>query len=216
MSDTLKKQSAVGSRILYVVLAIGCVLGAIALLEYWVCSIVLGLAALACFGALFVNSYEAACPHCSTKLEVFGDDRKKPYLCKECKRYLRVESDTVEPWPEDGVTLKPEFHVQLTQGQRLPAVCASCGGPATRAVELDWKQSQTGSNIVASVAGSILTGGIMVVHGGESTGTIPVPHCDEHQEGAAAKRDGEGFRLSVCSHRFVMDFCAENGSAPVP
>jgi hypothetical protein len=181
---------------------------------FWGWAIAAALAVTALLALVGARLREAPCPSCGAV--VYGISEGSYASCSGCHRYLTGNGAELWLVPEDTIATSPSFGVTLPESLHLPALCAGCGARATRLIEVRHRSGQTGLNVALGVA-SLAAGGLLVRTGGGSSWTLAVPHCDDHDDGAALDKTVRGLVLKVRSYAFQRAFLALNaGAAKAP
>lgn len=111
---------------------------------------------------------KAACPTCGATIAEL-DPSTDAARCPTCGDYARVMSGVLAAVPHDFVAREPLFAIPLELARLgLPPICAECGAHARHLVR-----------VAVSVHGTTLAGDAPAE-------IVEVPHCQQHDAGAAA------------------------------
>ena len=151
----------------------------------WIVAVLLALGVVFLIVAAFMYSYAATCPGCGglvlglSKLDCVG------HQCGHCKRFVEVERGDLVLTPPDRATDTPSFGVVLRGSPgELPAICCTCGAPATRTRA--YVDGKTGVS-------------------------LDIPHCHSHEPSARLRKVAGQVRLDVASLGFARALGERDG-----
>jgi hypothetical protein len=148
------------------------------------------------------------CPECGMRITGLFMKDNSARRCKGCGGYVESKGGRLSLASDEAVADLPTFRAGCPPTIEWPPGCCVCGEPATRTVEVQLKERQDGP-LAGDVAVRAATLGTMKLSQ-ESTQVVPVPHCDEHGNGAelvrAADEDGAGLDLLFRSNAYCQAF----------
>ncbi len=212
-------QRSLSETIWSVVIALGG--GGVGWLGWWWSSTASGLAwliawvliiggALALVGGIWVairESGSAPCPACGKPVGGLDAKVAERYVpCKSCARYVVCRTGVVKTVGDEVITVEPTFEAKVPGQIRWPESCCLCSAPATREVEVHAQTSQAGTNVALLAVGVVRTGG-------GTRYTLRVPHCAEHDGGAAlttASGEEPPIKLRFRWYGYQQEFLALN------
>jgi hypothetical protein len=208
-----------------VLLALACAALASAAALGWIADPFLaGLGALLCgcgavgvlFGKVLAGSGSAPCPGCGAPIhDIDRQARVQGILCTRCNLFLKSKSGVLRPIPQDTVAADPIFGAALPLRFDWPPGCAVCGALETRSSPVRVVKSDGGEGLIASGVGVALlatTGMGFVMRTGKRI-AIDVPHCVDHEDGAALTDGGPAELLLLFrSYPYQRAFCALNNT----
>jgi hypothetical protein len=138
--------------------------------------VLIGGLGLGCTWLAVRGSDEAPCPGCGEAVQPNGD---RESLCKACGALSLQRAREMVPLGDDHVASTRRFALPLGGlGVAMPPVCAACGAPATRTVEVSYRLSFLWKAVItvsAAASGSLAYADERV--------TAKVPTCDHHDDG---------------------------------
>lgn len=175
----------------------------------WIVVAFFGVIALGLLAAAVTLSSEAHCPACGHHQSVSTDPESRQ-LCYECNRFLLYRDDKMTTLPLDTVEEQPIFGLAIPRDAQLPPICVVCGDDATHAEPLSYKNNMIAAK-AAVMVGGLLSGNPTLAFGGGLEASLPIPYCDQHNEGAVLKEVESEVILGVHSYRFARAYCQLNG-----
>jgi hypothetical protein len=139
-------------------------------------------------------SKKVACPSCDLyihRVRLRGDGA---VLCPHCRAYATISDGALTPTAPDRIAARPVFCAELPDGVRWPEGCSVCGAPATRAVPVRLIVTQDAA-FHKDMATRLATLGLFTLVE-RTTFTLPIPHCEDHTDGAELVMPAESEQLN--------------------
>ena len=171
-----------------------------------------GILSLMFFYGAVALSATARCPGCDASLDGMSTGKNDGKCCTNCHRY--IEGRKGELWLTELTRIAdtPLFTTRLGEHFRWPEGCCVCGATATRKLPVNTTMPAYAKNAMLAIA----TGGSLLVTGGGKKLTVPVPHCDSHDNGAflPSPSSPEDLRIMFRSYPYLRAFCEKNHTQP--
>jgi hypothetical protein len=157
----------------------------------------------------------AKCPGCGYPVTGLSTGANRGVACRFCGKYLEGTAGSLRLTAEDELAPEPIFETLLPRKLEWPAGCCVCRAPATRMVQLTVKLRDE-APLAPDLAVRIASIGTLKLVG-VRTLTVDVPHCDQHQDGAAITYASDSLSelaIKFRSHPYFVAFCAANDAIP--
>jgi hypothetical protein len=166
----------------------------------------LGIFGLLCVIWAFASSKSASCPRCSSSVSMLADGVE---LYCTCEQLVMLRGDRLHALGARYAAASPRFAMPLTGQTKLPAaICAACGAPATRMVEVSYRMSL--AKRAAVTLANAAAGSLAFV---DEKATCQVAHCETHDDGACIiDRDKPTIELVVKSYGYAQALSGMNDS----
>lgn len=213
----IRKKRSIPMTVLLGLLAAGCLALAVYLAIVivpqakgaWLGVAVFGLlGAFLLLGAIGAVVQEADCPGCGRALSLSGEEGER-IACNQCYALAERRGEGLIALSDEFVSPATDVGLWLLPGMKIPGVCVACGAPATRFEEMRSTKVEAGAAI-ATLAGSLLAGGLTIATPGVSRAKVGIPYCDAHHDAHELQYEEGTFSLWVRSWRFVRALAAAN------
>jgi hypothetical protein len=158
---------------------------------------------LICFGMATGGAAVAPCPNCGKSITGLSTGSNEGRLCAGCHEYFEGTGGELWATDQSKIATTPIFSSPLPETFNFPPGCCVCGQPETRRVKI---------SITTQGAGDVA----LIPVGVRSTTrtSVEVPHCAQHDDGAALAGTKDHPKIRFRSYPYLRAFCDLNKTTP--